>query len=154
MISVVTFTNEIQILSRKDEKKPKFYWQWYDKLEDASNSMFWKRKKATEDELNKFFYSQDWMVDSGYIRSVVYYFKKGDTHDTYDSINHIKAYVEMYFTSDTNMTFEYLQERQEAVLIQNNGWLSEGQFKLHKKPTLESKKYSKIVMYNSQVISN
>ena len=130
----MTFTNEIQILAHKNDVK--CTWKWYDKLEDATTPMFSKRKAIAEDELNYFFYSHDELVDSGYIRSVIYYFKKGDSDEECGG-NHVKAFVEHYFTSDTNMTYDYFKDFFDKSWPKS-GPLSDN-FKVNPSPTLKSK---------------
>ena len=75
------------------------------------------------------------IVDSGYIRSVIYYFKKGDSFEQCGG-NHVKAYVEHYFTSDTNMTYDYFKLFLQTSLAQNSGHLSEF-FKIAPSPNLQ-----------------
>ena len=91
---------------------------------------------------NEFYYKQDWLEERGYIRSVVYYFKKGDSFENCGSDGyHVKAYVEHYFTSDTNVTLDYFKQWQKNVLGSsgNNGLLSDT-FKLTPITNLQCKK--------------
>ena len=137
---MLTFTDEIQIMAYEDKGSCK--WKWFEKLEDATTPMFSKRKAIAEDELNEFYYNQDWLAERGYIRSVVYYFKKGDSFENCGSDGyHVKAYVEHYFTSDTNVTLDYFKQWQKNVLGSsgNNGLLSDT-FKLTPVTNLQCKK--------------
>lgn len=111
---------------------------WYDKMADATTPMFAKRKAIAEAQLDTFYYDQDWLVENGYIRSVVYYFKKGDSHQEQPGFYHPKAVVEHYFSSATNLTFDYFKQRHSTMLKQTSGRLSET-FRINQNSYTESK---------------
>ena len=99
---------------------------WFDKLSDATTSMFAKRKGIVEDQLNLFYYNEDLLVDNGYIRSVVYFFRRGDTDILQPGNYLVKAVVEHHFrTEKLNMTFDYFKTWHGNRLKQTQGKLSE-----------------------------
>lgn len=65
------------------------------------------------------------MVENNYIRTVVYYFKKGDTNVNKAGAYHVKVIVEHFFRADTNMTFDFFKQRHKTMLTQNSGKLSD-----------------------------
>jgi len=90
--------------------------------------------------MNLFYLNQEWLRSKGYIRTIVYRFRQGNSNPNQEGTFYVKATVEHLFRNDSDITFEDFKAFHTALLTQTIGKFSDT-FSVVPTSLVESKKH-------------
>ncbi len=91
--------------------------------------------------------SDQWFIDKGYLRTIVYRYRAGSAHALLDGFKYVKLTVEHQFRNDSTITIEEFKTYLGAKLTQTQGIFEEA-FKVVPQEKIECKMISRFIVFD------